>query len=60
MTKGGAKEGSYQERPKEKGETKAQRARYYLELSDVCWSYRFVYVLSLIYLSVVLSLEPLY
>ena len=60
MTKGGTKEGSDQERPKEKGGTKAQRARYYLELSDVCWSYRFVYVLSLIYLSVVLSLEPLY
>ena len=50
-------------RPREtqrEGRDQGAETRYYLELSDVCRSYRFVYVLLLIYLSVVLSLEPVY
>ena len=39
---GGAKEGTAQERPREEGGHMAQRARYYLGLSDMCCSYRFV------------------
>ena len=60
MTKGGAKEGPEPRETQREGRDQGSETRYYLELSDVCRSYRFVYVLSLIYLSFALSLEPVY
>ena len=60
MTKGWAKEGPEPREIQREGRDQGSETRLYLELFDVCRSYRLVYVLSLIHLFSALSLEPVY
>ena len=60
MSKGWAKEGPEPREIQREGRVQGSETRLYLELFDVCRSYRLVYVLSLIHLFSALSLEPVY